>query len=268
MDAPGGFKVPSLNLATKKRSLTGVKKAESSEKGLNPPASADSTPHTEEHKHEPITLQSAPANSPSSTQKSQTASTLPTSSKDSDTSKTPTSDDINVKEDEELCDSNTRQQSAEKSTKQPQLKEIPPPISLPYTEPHWSGALPSSPYLLSVIKNGTIIQEIDISKKPFHVIGRLPSCEIPLEHPSISRYHAVIQYHPQSTREETSEDDSDRLLFSANPTEEGFYVYDLGSTHGSFVNKNEIRPRCYYRLRVGQMVKFGGSSRLFLLEVS
>jgi len=124
-----------------------------------------------------------------------------------------------------------------------------------------------------------MVQEIPISNKPYQVFGRLPNCDMQLEHPSISRHHAVLQYRPPrkpdaegaegeeegagSTRTTTALSSS----VSANPTEEGYYVYDLGSTHGTFINKTKIQMRCYYRLRVGQMVKFGGSSRLFLLEV-
>lgn len=49
---------------------------------------------------------------------------------------------------------------------------------------------------------------------------------------------------------------------------EGVYVYDLSSTHGSYQNKNRLQPKVYNRLRVGHMLKFGGSSRTFLLMVS
>ena len=31
--------------------------------------------------------------------------------------------------------------------------------------------------------------------------------------------------------------------------------------------KNRLQPRCYYRMRIGQSVKFGGSSRIFVLDV-
>ena len=152
---------------------------------------------------------------------------------------------------------------------------VPPPPSLPYTEPTWS-SLPSESYSLSVIKQGTILQDVQLSSKPFHVFGRLPSCDVQLEHPSISRHHAVLQYRPKDPSKDDSEGADGEPApsghtpissVSVNPKEEGFYVYDLGSTHGTFVNKTKIQPRCFYRLRVGQMVKFGGSSRLFLLEV-
>ena len=44
-------------------------------------------------------------------------------------------------------------------------------------------------------------------------------------------------------------------------------MFDLGSTHGTWLNKDKISPRVYYRLRIGQMVRFGGSSRQFVLQV-
>ena len=103
------------------------------------------------------------------------------------------------------------------------------------------------------------------------MFGRLPVCDVPLEHPSISRYHAVLQYRPTNATVSTATDqeggEEGGLLSFGTPNEAGFYVYDLGSTHGSFLNKNKLQPRVYYRVRVGQMVRFGGSSRLFVLEV-
>ena len=159
-------------------------------------------------------------------------------------------------------------------------RKVPVTPALPYNEPRWSSK-PLASYFLTVIKNGTVVCEVPISRKPYHVFGRLPSCDVQLEHPSISRHHAVLQYRPQDkTRankgsdQGEDQDENSSLTshvtissVSVNPTEEGFYVYDLGSTHGTFINKIKIQTRCYYRLRLGQMVKFGGSSRLFLLEV-
>lgn len=121
---------------------------------------------------------------------------------------------------------------------------------LPYKVPSWSG-IPDDLYSLEVLKNGCIISNIDLTSKPFHIFGRLPNCDVSLEHPSVSRYHAVIQY-------KTSD--------SSN-SEKGFYIYDLGSRHGTMVNKLPLEPKRYYRLRVGYVFKFGGSSRLFILQV-
>ena len=173
--------------------------------------------------------------------------------------------------------SSSEEKTAEERESGEAPSPLPPTPSLPYNEPIWS-SVPAQQYSLSVIKHGTIVQEVQLSDKPFHVFGRLPSCDVQLEHPSISRYHAVLQYRPPETDKDgsrgTGGDSSPSSEYnpissvSVNPREEGFYVYDLGSTHGTQVNKSKIQPRCFYRLRLGQMVRFGGSSRIFLLEVS
>ena len=48
-----------------------------------------------------------------------------------------------------------------------------PPLtpSLPYTEPHWSGTPPHQ-YYLTVIKSGSVVEEIDVSHKPFQVSNK------------------------------------------------------------------------------------------------
>ena len=122
---------------------------------------------------------------------------------------------------------------------------------LPYKEPPWSG-LPSKKYSLDVLKSGSIIANIDLNCRTFHTFGRSNSCDMMLEHLSISRYHAVIQY-----RVEASDDDG-----------VGYYLYDLGSSYGTYLNKNRCYPKVYYRIRVGHVIKFGVSSRLYILQVS
>lgn len=138
-----------------------------------------------------------------------------------------------------------------RAVKVPPSGKFPP---LPYSEPPWAG-MTSVPYSFELLKNGAIQDSIPLAKQSYFVVGRLPVCDVSLEHPSISRYHAVVQYRGQGEE-------------GAGVGEElGFYVYDLGSTHGTFVNKNKIPPKTYIRLRVGHVVKFGGSTRLFILQV-
>ena len=138
-----------------------------------------------------------------------------------------------------------------------------PVLELSYNEPVWSGRPPSSSFLLSVIKNGVQVDSVSLNSS-YVLFGRLPQCDVHLEHPSISRHHAILQYRP--TPSATPVDSSS---LSADPTgDAGFYLYDLGSTHGSYLNKNKLQPRKYYRVRVGQVMKFGGSTRIFVLDVS
>ncbi|XP_026157096.1 kanadaptin isoform X1 [Mastacembelus armatus] len=134
---------------------------------------------------------------------------------------------------------------------------LPPPGKfppLPYTEPPWGGRAPDVPYELEVLKNGTIVDKVPLADRSYFVVGRLPVCDVSLEHPSISRYHAVIQYRGQAGAEECVGE------------ERGFYVHDLGSTHGTVLNKNKVPPKTYIRLRVGHVLKFGGSTRLFVVQ--
>uniref|UniRef100_A0A4W5M037 Solute carrier family 4 member 1 adaptor protein n=1 Tax=Hucho hucho TaxID=62062 RepID=A0A4W5M037_9TELE len=126
-----------------------------------------------------------------------------------------------------------------------------PPV--PYAEPPWAGVA-DVPYSLEILKNGTIVDTVPLTQQSYFVVGRLPVCDVSLEHPSISRYHAVIQYRGLAGEEE------------AVGEARGFYVHDLGSTHGTFINKNKIPPNTYIRVRVGHVLKFGGSTRLFIMQ--
>eukprot|EP00057_Strongylocentrotus_purpuratus_P032376 XP_787417.3 PREDICTED: kanadaptin [Strongylocentrotus purpuratus] len=120
---------------------------------------------------------------------------------------------------------------------------------LPYKEPSWSG-VPSQEYHLEVLKNGSILSKVALNDKPYHVFGRLASCDFQMDHPSLSRYHMVLQYRPTGDGEH----------------DPGFYVFDLGSTHGSFLNKQQLKAKAFYRMNVGHMFKLGGSTRLFILQ--
>ncbi|VDK57268.1 unnamed protein product [Anisakis simplex] len=108
-------------------------------------------------------------------------------------------------------------------------------------------------YGIEVIKNGTIVESVDFknSKSSNHfVIGRLPLCDMTLDHPTISRYHCILQY---------GEDLMER-------SGKGWHIYDLGSTHGTKLNKRRIPSKQYIRIRVGYVMQFGGSSRIMVLK--
>ena len=107
-------------------------------------------------------------------------------------------------------------------------------IPLSYKVPKWSG-VPSEAYCFEVLKSGQILESIDLSTKSFYVFGRLSTCDISMTNTTVSGYHAILQY-----RSEESE---------SNPI--GFYVYDLGSTQGTFLNKNRIKSNMYVRVQVG-----------------
>ncbi|XP_068608047.1 kanadaptin [Brachionichthys hirsutus] len=146
-----------------------------------------------------------------------------------------------------------------KTEAKPRVVQLQPPPGghfppIPYTEPPWGGKASDVPYALEILKNGAIVDTVPLTQRSHFVVGRLPVCDVTLEHPSISRYHAVIQYRGQAGAGDAAGEET------------GFYLHDLGSTHGTVVNKSRIPPRTDVRLRVGHVLKFGGSTRLFVLQ--
>ncbi|KAJ3086969.1 Kanadaptin [Quaeritorhiza haematococci] len=132
----------------------------------------------------------------------------------------------------------TQQQQPEpRNQKHPEA----PPLN--YEAPEWSSP-PQAEYYFEILKNGSIIAKSGVIEKEFLVVGRLPMCDIELEHASVSRYHAIIQFKDDGTA----------------------YVYDLGSSHGTSLNKNPLPKRQYKKLRVGDMLRFGQSTRLFIFQ--
>ncbi|PRP74853.1 kanadaptin-like [Planoprotostelium fungivorum] len=132
-------------------------------------------------------------------------------------------------------------------------------VSLKYTEPPWGGEKEETPaFQLAVIKNGVQCDTLPLQGKSFSVVGRLPMCDVTLDHGSISRQHAVFQLRK----------------------EDGFlFLYDLGSTHGTFQNKKRLTPNQYYQVQqghidpisltdliTGDFLRFGESSRMFIVE--
>ncbi|KAI8928068.1 hypothetical protein BC831DRAFT_450285 [Entophlyctis helioformis] len=130
-----------------------------------------------------------------------------------------------------------QQQHEQKHSSHP----APPPV--PYEPPSWSKE-PSDEYYFEVLKNGAIVDQTPLFKQPFLVVGRLPTCDIGLEHQSVSRYHAIVQFKDDGT----------------------VHLYDLGSSHGTYLNKALVPRREYKQLRVGDMIRFGQSTRLYILQ--
>eukprot|EP01084_Bolivina_argentea_P099043 178026_1 len=69
--------------------------------------------------------------------------------------------------------------------------------------------------------------------------------DIKLEHPSISRRHALIGHGSSGN----------------------LYVMDLGSSHGTFVNKQRLSKKKREPLRDGYIIKFGASTREYIVKL-
>jgi len=79
--------------------------------------------------------------------------------------------------------------------------------------------------------------------------------DVPTDHPSCSKQHAVIQFR-QVEKEEPDGTVSKRV----RP-----YLMDLGSTNGTHLNENRLESQRYYELFEKDTIKFGNSSREYVL---
>ena len=86
-----------------------------------------------------------------------------------------------------------------------------------------------------------------LHRQSVYLIGKdRKIADLPVDHPSCSRQHAVLQY---------------RLVKSKVLP----YIIDLGSSNGTFLNNQKIEPQRYVELREKDMLKFGFSSREYIL---
>ena len=115
-----------------------------------------------------------------------------------------------------------------------------------YTEPEW-GQPTSKPGYFEVLKEGRIIESIPVSVGTRYIsFGRLPENNLKLDHDSISRKHAILQFGPRNSA----------------------FIYDLGSTHGTFLSKKRLPAGQYVKITCGNdMIQFGASKRLYLLHL-
>ncbi|WFD45024.1 hypothetical protein MPSI1_003700 [Malassezia psittaci] len=115
-----------------------------------------------------------------------------------------------------------------------------------------------------VFKNGkeigTLHAYVDmlvIGRQSCYLFGRDRSVvDVPIEHPSCSKQHAVIQFRQVTHRNEFG--DERRVVHRP-------FLIDLDSANGSTVNGEDVPPSRYYELRSGDTCQFGASSREYVL---
>ncbi|EFA86546.1 hypothetical protein PPL_00345 [Heterostelium album PN500] len=76
----------------------------------------------------------------------------------------------------------TKQQQQQQQQKEKEQQPLPPMPDLIYKAPEWS-CDPTVNYQLEVIKSGTILEVLDIFTKQHYLVGRLPICDIMMDHP-------------------------------------------------------------------------------------
>ncbi|KAM1343236.1 hypothetical protein PS2_007377 [Malus domestica] len=129
-------------------------------------------------------------------------------------------------------------------------------VTLLFTEPP-EGRKPTVRWRLYVFKGGEVLKDpLYIHRQSCYLFGRERRvADIPTDHPSCSKQHAVIQY-----RQVEKEQPDGMLTKEVRP-----YLMDLGSTNKTFLNENAIEPQRYYELMEKDTIKFGNSSREYVL---
>ncbi|WRX11955.1 hypothetical protein QQP08_004442 [Theobroma cacao] len=61
--------------------------------------------------------------------------------------------------------------------------------SVPYAIPQWSEP-PSHHFFLEVLEEGCVIDQLKVYEKGAYMFGSVDLCDVVLEHPTISRFHA------------------------------------------------------------------------------
>eukprot|EP00117_Sycon_ciliatum_P048304 scpid88241/ scgid34405/ Smad nuclear interacting protein 1 len=128
-------------------------------------------------------------------------------------------------------------------------------VVIKYSEPD-EARKPQRRWRLYPFKGDQQLEVLYIHRQSAYLIGRdRKVCDIPMHHPSISKQHSALQYRLMPfTRDDGSKGHRVRP-----------YLIDLDSTNGCYINNQRIAPQRYYELKPQDMVKFGFSSREYVV---
>ncbi|XP_050214370.1 protein phosphatase 1 regulatory inhibitor subunit PPP1R8 homolog [Mercurialis annua] len=110
--------------------------------------------------------------------------------------------------------------------------------------PDWAIEPRSGVYFLDVMKDGEVLDRIQLDRRR-QLFGRQSHmCDFVLDHQSVSRQHAVVIPHKNGS----------------------IFVIDLGSAHGTFVANERLTKDTPVELEVGQSLRFAASTRTYILR--
>jgi len=128
-------------------------------------------------------------------------------------------------------------------------------VVIKYNEPE-EARKPKKRWRLYPFKNDEPLKPFHMHRQSAYLFGRdRLIADIPVDHPSCSKQHAVFQY-----RMVPYEKADGRRAFRISP-----YIIDLESANGTFVNNKRIDDRVYVELMEKDVLKFGFSSREYVL---
>ncbi|XP_047330576.1 protein phosphatase 1 regulatory inhibitor subunit PPP1R8 homolog [Impatiens glandulifera] len=110
--------------------------------------------------------------------------------------------------------------------------------------PDWAIEPRSGVYYLEVLKDGEVLDRINLDRRR-QLFGRqFHACDYVLDHQSVSRQHAAVIPHKNGS----------------------VFVIDLGSAHGTFVANERLTKDSPVELEVGQSLRFAASTRTYVLR--
>lgn len=104
---------------------------------------------------------------------------------------------------------------------------------------------------LEVMKEGCLISQIHLQHKLYTLGRQAPSDQeedpafLVLEHPSLSRVHALLAFDAANQR---------------------WLIQDMQSTHGTFVNRKQLSALNFVPLEQGDIINFGFSTRSYTVS--
>lgn len=132
-------------------------------------------------------------------------------------------------------------------------------VLLKFNEP-LDAATPTKNWRLYVFKDNDVNEVLHLHRKSYFIIGRDHRiADIHTLHPSCSKQQAVIQFRRIDT---VTRDENHNLL---KLSEVKPYVMDLESAHGTTLNGAAMEPARYYELLERDVLRFGQSSRDYVL---
>lgn len=119
-------------------------------------------------------------------------------------------------------------------------------VVIKYNEPP-EAQKPDKRWLIYPFKNDESLDPIPIYRQSAYLFGKDRSvADIPIDHPSCSRQHAVIQFR--------------KVKSQVRP-----YLLDLESANKTKLNDEVIESKRYYELLEKDVIKFGFSTREYVI---
>lgn len=141
-------------------------------------------------------------------------------------------------------------------------------VTLKFSEPP-EARVPNTRWRLYVFKRASgqetdnkddgLIDTYHVSRQSAYLFGRERKvADIPVDHLSLSKQHAVLQYRALPSKQP-------RPIGALNKLQCKPYLMDLESTNGTFINGERLDPARYYELKRGDVITLGASSREYVV---